>query len=272
MARPVQADSDATRRRILESASGAFASGAADECSMRAIAKNAGVTAAMLHHYYGSKDDLFDACIDAMYAKLKNLRDELFAEIGADAATRSGAGSATPSDGESHSTRRGGEALSGMEEPSAIVERAIRTAFRFARREQTAVRLLMRQVMMAGTLDRARRETMQAPFLTALTSYLARATGRTEIDAPRGGTGSAKPTGGEWGPLESQSTGRGGRALSEADVRLGVQSVTMLVARYAVSTIDELRFFLGRGDATDEEVLRAVEDHLVRSSRAVLTI
>jgi AcrR family transcriptional regulator len=207
MGRPVQADSDATRRRILESASGAFAGGAADECSMRAIAKNAGVTAAMLHHYYGSKDDLFGACIDAMYAKLKDLRDELFAEIGTDV------------------------------EASAIVERAIRTAFRFARREQTAVRLLMRQVMMTGTLDRARRETMQAPFLSALTSYLARATGR-----------------------------------AEDDVRLGVQSATMLVARYAVSTIDELRFFLGRGDATDEDVLRAVEDHLVRSSRAVLTI
>lgn len=240
MGRPVQADSDATRRRILESASGAFASGAADECSMRAIAKNAGVTAAMLHHYYGSKDDLFDACVDAMYAKLKNLRDELFAEIGTEAVARSGAPSAKPSDGqwgsgESYSTAPA--ARSETAEASAIVERAIRTAFRFARREQTAVRLLMRQVMMAGTLDRPRRETMQAPFLSAITSYLARSTGR-----------------------------------AEDDVRLGVQSATMLVARYAVSTIDELRFFLGRGDATDEDVLRAVEDHLVRSSRAVLTI
>jgi AcrR family transcriptional regulator len=207
MGRPIQADSDATRRRILESASGAFASGSNDECSMRAIAKGAGVTAAMLHHYYGSKDDLFEACIDAMYMNLRSLRDEFFVAIG------------TQSDA------------------SAIVDKTVRTAFRFARREQTSVRLLMRQVLMAGTLDATRRETMQAPFLAAVTGYLAGATGR-----------------------------------SEADLRLAVQSVNMLVARYSVSTIDELRFFLGRSEATDEDVLRAVEEHLVRASRALLAI
>lgn len=52
--------SERTRGRILEAASALFAKKSFDGVSLRAIAREAGVDPALVHHYFGSKDQLFE--------------------------------------------------------------------------------------------------------------------------------------------------------------------------------------------------------------------
>jgi AcrR family transcriptional regulator len=52
-----------TRERILTSARELFALNGIDKTSIRAVAKAAGVDAALVHHYFGTKQQLFAAAI-----------------------------------------------------------------------------------------------------------------------------------------------------------------------------------------------------------------
>ncbi len=135
MGRPVNANAEATRRRILESAIGLFSDHGLGGASIREIARGAGVSLAMVHHYFGSKNDLYEAAINSMYADLAELERELRFAIEEEA------------------------------ELGTFVEQAIRAGFRFARAHQPAVRLLMRSVVEVGELDEKRRREVQAPFL-----------------------------------------------------------------------------------------------------------
>lgn len=54
-----------TRQSILEAARKTFAERGFDKASIRAIASAAGVDPALVHHYFGTKDKLFLACLDA---------------------------------------------------------------------------------------------------------------------------------------------------------------------------------------------------------------
>ena len=53
-----------TRAEILTSARGLFAAHGFGGTTMRAVAAGAGVDAALVHHYFGTKDDLFLAALD----------------------------------------------------------------------------------------------------------------------------------------------------------------------------------------------------------------
>lgn len=53
-----------TRERILAAAAEEFATRGYDGATMRAIAESAGVDAALLHHYFGTKSALFTATVD----------------------------------------------------------------------------------------------------------------------------------------------------------------------------------------------------------------
>ena len=55
------------RERILEAARDQFAERGYDKTSMRGIAKAAGVDAALVHHYFGTKDDVFAAAIEVSF-------------------------------------------------------------------------------------------------------------------------------------------------------------------------------------------------------------
>jgi AcrR family transcriptional regulator len=57
------AGSSDTRDRILASARELFARNGIDRTSMRAVAAGAGVDAALVHHYFGTKQQLFAAAI-----------------------------------------------------------------------------------------------------------------------------------------------------------------------------------------------------------------
>lgn len=58
------AEGGGARSRILESARREFSERGYDKTSVRAIAKAAGVDAALVHHYFGTKDEVFEAAIE----------------------------------------------------------------------------------------------------------------------------------------------------------------------------------------------------------------
>lgn len=148
MARPVNADAAATRERILQSALALFAADGLSGTSIRRIASQASVSVAMVHHYFGSKSGLYDACIEEMYVELGNLQSHLQETI---------------------------QASDGLSE---LLERSVRGGFRFAREHRTATRLLWRQVVAAGQLDDARRSRNQAPFLDQMSTGIGALTGQ----------------------------------------------------------------------------------------------
>jgi AcrR family transcriptional regulator len=70
MARPVDANAEETRRRILDAAIGLFAARGFDGVSTRELAARADVNAAMLSHYFGGKQGVYDATVDEVYRRL----------------------------------------------------------------------------------------------------------------------------------------------------------------------------------------------------------
>src|SRR5688572_30209237 len=101
MARPPNADAGATQARVLGAALDLFSESGAPRVSIRDIAKRAGVTLATVHHYFGTKDELYSACIEAMYAELEAFRLDIE------------------------------PAIKNTKTPEELVERTVRRSFRF---------------------------------------------------------------------------------------------------------------------------------------------
>jgi AcrR family transcriptional regulator len=148
MARPVAADAEATRRRILDTARHLFSSQGNAETSMRQIAKGAGVSLATVHHYFGSKAELFQSAIDAMYVELATLRDELAPVI-----------------------------LGGADDLEGALRETIRRTYAFVCKHRDEVRLLMRTVIGTGKSDSERREAFLLPLLDQGAAILHQLTG-----------------------------------------------------------------------------------------------
>ena len=64
LGRPAGADADATRTLILEGALEAFAASGFDGVSVRELTRRLGVSHNLVHHYFGSKDNLWREAID----------------------------------------------------------------------------------------------------------------------------------------------------------------------------------------------------------------
>ncbi|MFI9171140.1 TetR/AcrR family transcriptional regulator [Streptomyces lincolnensis] len=75
--RPRRTESDAagTRDRILDAARQQFSESGFEKTSVRAIAKAAGVDAALVHHYFGTKDQVFEAAVEVAFAPAVKVRD-----------------------------------------------------------------------------------------------------------------------------------------------------------------------------------------------------
>lgn len=149
MARPIHADAQATRRRILEAATHLFSEQGPGTTTMREIARMAGVSLAMLHHYFGSKSDLYRACNDAVIEELGELRAEL--EPG----------------------------VARARDIHEAIEHTVRRTYRFARAHRSTVQLLMRNVLNRGELDPAYRDRVTIPFLDRGADLLAPVLGRS---------------------------------------------------------------------------------------------
>ncbi|MGQ4388291.1 TetR/AcrR family transcriptional regulator [Streptomyces sp. SAS_270] len=67
-----EAAGPATRDRILDAAREEFAERGYDKTSIRGIAKAAGVDSALVHHYFGTKEQVFEAAIEVAFAPALN--------------------------------------------------------------------------------------------------------------------------------------------------------------------------------------------------------
>jgi len=79
MARPKDADSSHTQAVILDAAEDEFADQGFDGARMVAIAKRAGVTHALLHYYFGSKDHLYEEVVGRLFRRHERLLEQLSA-------------------------------------------------------------------------------------------------------------------------------------------------------------------------------------------------
>ncbi|MGW1004194.1 TetR/AcrR family transcriptional regulator [Streptomyces sp. NPDC002520] len=66
--RPPRTESADTRDRILAAAREEFSERGYEKTSVRGIAKAAGVDSALVHHYFGTKEQVFEAAISVAFA------------------------------------------------------------------------------------------------------------------------------------------------------------------------------------------------------------
>ncbi|MDP2342438.1 MAG: TetR family transcriptional regulator [Deltaproteobacteria bacterium] len=82
MARPVAADAEATKARILAAGIHLVSLRGVDGTTVRDIAAEAKVSLATVLHYFGSKDGLYSAVVEAMDNELGTLRMALIGAVG----------------------------------------------------------------------------------------------------------------------------------------------------------------------------------------------
>jgi AcrR family transcriptional regulator len=75
--RPSGGQTGATRDRILAAAREEFSARGYDRTSVRSIGKAAGVDAALVHHYFGAKEQVFAAAIELSFAPAQEMPDAL---------------------------------------------------------------------------------------------------------------------------------------------------------------------------------------------------
>ncbi|MEU6535957.1 TetR family transcriptional regulator [Streptomyces sp. NPDC047000] len=75
--RPPGTESAGTRDRILTAARGEFSERGYEKTSVRGIAKSAGVDSALVHHYFGTKEQVFEAAVAVVLAPALNAPDAL---------------------------------------------------------------------------------------------------------------------------------------------------------------------------------------------------
>jgi AcrR family transcriptional regulator len=200
MGRPINADADATRGRILDSAVLLFAEHGVGSTSVRDVAGAANVSLGMVNHYFGSKDGLYDACIEAMFTELGEMKSVLTKELATDIHL------------------------------DELFSRAVRTCFQFACAHRTAVRLLVRAAVSTGELY-PRGRTLLLETMT----------------------------------LVSMAIGERIERRAE-DLRLPLQSLVFLIARYAAQAESELFLVVGATGKSAKDkahALAKVEAHLV---------
>ena len=157
MARPVGADAEQTRQRLVAAAAERFARCGVAATGLRAVAADAGVSLATIHHHFGGKQALVNATTEAAFGSLAEALRPLEALL-------EGLGEQV-----AHA------------EPDALegtVARLVRESFRSARAHRQPLRMLMRGVVTEGELDARWRDGALLPFLARVAEVLAGATGR----------------------------------------------------------------------------------------------
>ncbi|MBN0048123.1 TetR family transcriptional regulator [Streptomyces actuosus] len=75
--RPPRTESADTRDRILTAARAEFSERGYEKTSVRGIAKAAGVDSALVHHYFGTKEQVFEAAVEVAFAPALKVRDSV---------------------------------------------------------------------------------------------------------------------------------------------------------------------------------------------------
>jgi AcrR family transcriptional regulator len=205
MSRPVNANAEATRRRILQSAVELFSERGLDGTSIREIAAGAEVTLGTVHHYYGSKESLLESCMASVYDELGEMAVELGAVLS-----------------------RGGSLRD-------TIAHAVSVSFKFALKHRTTVRLLARSSIAAGRAPDRGQKMLLEEFLPSVSAHLGAALNR---------------------PAD--------------ELRLPLQTLIFLCARYAVQAPAELALTAGAPKGATREALHRVEQHLIELAIAML--
>ncbi len=143
MARPINANALETKDKLCSVACELFAQQGPDGTSVRQIADAAGVNSALVSHYFGGKEGLYEACIDSMYLELGALRSVLMTSFA-----------------------KGGA-------PSLLLKRAVSEGFSFGRNHRSALQLIMRDILDRGHLPSKRSDSALVPFLEEVPKLLA---------------------------------------------------------------------------------------------------
>jgi AcrR family transcriptional regulator len=69
------ADAPAARDRILDAARAEFSERGYDKTSVRGIARAAGVDPALVHHYFGTKEQVFEAAVEVAFTPVLVVRE-----------------------------------------------------------------------------------------------------------------------------------------------------------------------------------------------------
>ncbi|MGW5635468.1 TetR/AcrR family transcriptional regulator [Streptomyces sp. NPDC003832] len=76
--RRTRSEAAGTRDRILTVARAEFSERGYEKTSVRGIAKAAGVDSALVHHYFGTKEQVFEAAVEVAFAPVIKARDSVF--------------------------------------------------------------------------------------------------------------------------------------------------------------------------------------------------
>lgn len=148
MARPINANADETKRRILTAASQLFADGGFEGTSVRQIAAGADVSLGMIRHYFGSKDGLYQACLASAWS--------IYERVGAAIDEGLGAGG----------------------DPTEVLASTVRQAYRFALEQREALRLVMWTQLERSEAATPTNRTVMVPFIQRTAEVLAERTGQ----------------------------------------------------------------------------------------------
>jgi len=142
-----------TKERILCAARERFGAHGSASVSVRDVAAHAGVSLATVHHYFGTKEGLYLASVEAMYTELETQLSDLDLS----------------------------ELITG--DAQETLARLTAGSYAFAREHRGALRLLMRTVIDQGELSEPLRERYQLPTLTMAAGLLAGLMGISESRA-----------------------------------------------------------------------------------------
>ncbi len=163
MARPVNADPARTRTRLLEAAAHHFSRSGVHGTSLRAVARSAGVSLATINHYFGTKQELYGACLDHAFddmsrelAPLASLLERFASDVRAASVSSA--------------------------ERWQLVDGMVREGVRFGRRRRPLLQLIMRTLVETGELEQPWRDRSLVPFLDTTSALLAESTGRPVIE------------------------------------------------------------------------------------------
>lgn len=138
MARKANRTAEETKENILIQAQTLFSQHGLEGVSVRDIAKKSCVNVALISHYFGGKQGLYDLCIESMYKELASFKPQLILSL------------QNPS---SH---------------SQTLHRLVEQAYNFACSHRGALRLIYRDILEKGHFDPNKRSAYLFPFLSQL--------------------------------------------------------------------------------------------------------
>ena len=146
MARPTNADSEATRRKLLVAAGELFSAKGPRGVSLREVARASGLSLGTVQYYFKTKEGLHRACREAAFAGLADgwvPMGQMLDSVAIDA----------------HLAKDAGVQF------EAAVEEGVRRSFRFSHTNGALLRIIMRPLIDDGELDQRWMEIGLVPFL-----------------------------------------------------------------------------------------------------------